>query len=294
VEAPLFVLGQTAPADWRAAVRDRPAPWAEMAGRSVIFSVPSELVRAIDDPTPLMQLWDRIVAAQDRLADLPPRVRPERIVADRQISAGYMHSGYPIMTPIDDSARLAMSEPRLRAEGSWGHFHELGHNHQSPDWTFNGTGEVTNNVYAMYVYAQVLNKPFDSGHPAIRDRAAREERVRRYRQNGAKFDQWKQDPFLALTMYIQLIEGFGWSPYERVFAEYRRLPAAERPHTDDEKRDQWLLRFSRAVGRDLGPFFQSWGVPTSDRARASLHDLPIWWPDAAPRPAEHTASAPSH
>lgn len=283
VEAPLFVLDQTTPAEWRTSLRARPAPWAEMAGHNVIFSVPSDLVRAIEDPAPLMQLWDRIVAAQDRLADLPPRRRPERIVADRQISAGYMHSGYPIMTPIDDTTRLAMSEPRLRTEGSWGHFHELGHNHQSPDWTFDGTGEVTNNVYDLYVYAKVLGLPFDSGHPAIRDRTVRMARVRKYIEAGAPFDQWKKDPFLALTMYIQLIEGFGWTPFERVFAEYRHLSDAERPHTDDQKRDQWLTRFSRTVGRDLGPFFQAWGVPTSDTARASLHDLPPWMPADMPR-----------
>ena len=35
----------------------------------------------------------------------------------------------------------------------------------------------------------------------------------------------------------------------------------ERPKSDDEKRDQWLVRFSRQVGRNLGPFFEAWGVP---------------------------------
>jgi hypothetical protein len=277
VEAPYFRLGETSAAEWKS-IRTRPAPWAELQGEKVIFTVPSSHVRALEDPEALLQLWDRAVRAEEELACRPARKRPERIVADRQISAGYMHSGYPIMTPIDDSTRLAVDETRLRSGGSWGHLHELGHNLQSGDWTFDGTGEVTNNVLAMYVYSQVLKLPFDSGHPAIRDRAARLERVKKHLAAGAPYGAWKSDPFLALSMYIQVIDGLGWDPLRKVFAEYRALPAAERPRGDDQKRDQWLVRLSRAAGKNLGPFFQTWGVPTSEAARASVKDLPAWMP----------------
>ncbi|WP_165073242.1 M60 family metallopeptidase [Paludisphaera rhizosphaerae] len=277
VEAPLFRLGETTAVDWKT-IRQRPAPWAELAGNNVIFTVPAELARRVDDPAPLMTFWDEVVAMQDALAVSPPRRSPERIVCDRQISAGYMHSGYPIMTPIDGSAEQAMDLAKLRAEGSWGHFHELGHNHQKPEWTFNGTGEVTNNVLAVYVFDRLLKLPYDSGHPAIRDRAKRAEKIRDHIAKGAPFDKWKDDPFLALSMYLQLFEGFGWEPFERVFAEYAKLPRGERPRNDDAKRDQWLVRFSRAVGKNLGPFFQAWGVPTSQSARDSIKDLPAWSP----------------
>ena len=61
-----------------------------------------------------------------------------------------------------------------------------------------------------------------------------------------------------------------------------RLPDAERPKTDQAKRDQWMVRFSRAAGRDLGPFFQAWGVPTTAEARASVSGLPAWMPTDFP------------
>ncbi len=282
VPAPRFRLGETSPGEWRNSLRQAPAPWAELEGRRIILTVPSALVRGLEDPEPVMGLWDRAVEAQEALVARPARRRPERIVTDRQISAGYMHAGYPIMAPVDDTARLALEERRLRAEGSWGYLHELGHNLQDSEWTFEGTGEVTNNVLAMYVYPTVLGLPFDSGHPAIRDRAKRADRVRRYLDGGARFEEWKGDPFLALTMYIQVIEAFGWEPLRRVFAEYRSLPAAERPRSEIEKRDQWLIRLSRATGRNLGPFFQSWGVPTSAPARAAVAALPEWRPPAEP------------
>lgn len=284
VEAPYFKLGETHPEEWRQSIRLRPGPWAELAGDKVSMIVPSSAIRALEDPTALTRFWDEVADKDASLAAWPlARRRPERMVTDQQISAGYMHSGYPIMTHLD-VAGLVVDEPKLRKEGSWGHFHELGHNHQHTDWTFDGTGEVTVNLFSMYSYDKVLGQPFDAGHPDIRDRVARNDRLRKYLKAGAVFAQWKQDPFLALTMYIQLIDGFGWGPFERLFAEYRALAAADRPKNDDEKRDQWLVRFSRAVGRNLGPFFQAWGVPTSATARATVANLPGWMPADWPSP----------
>ena len=93
---------------------------------------------------------------------------------------------------------------------------------------------------------------------------------------------WKREPGLALFMYVQLQEAFGWEAYRQVFATYRALPDAERPKSDNDKRDQWLVRFSQQVGRNLGPFFEAWGVPTSRAARASIADLPVWLPPNFP------------
>ena len=94
---------------------------------------------------------------------------------------------------------------------------------------------------------------------------------------------WKRSPFLALIPYYELKQAFGWDAYKRVFAEYRDLRPDERPRTDDAKRDQWLIRMSRTVGHDLGPFFTSWSIPTSDEARSSVSDLPVWMPAGSER-----------
>ncbi len=279
VEAPYYVRGETATDAWKKHIRHAPAPWAELQGRRVILSVPSRVVRALDDVESVLAFWDAVVDACAELAGIPAeRPFPERYVCDQQISAGYMHSGYPIMTHMD-VAELVVDVEKLKREGSWGHFHEMGHNHQSPDWTFEGTGEVTVNLFSMYIYHRVLGQPFDQGHPAIRDRQKRLERVREYIARGARFDEWKNDPFLALTMYIQVIEQFGWEPIRKVIAEYHTLSPSQRPRTDDEKRDQWMVRLSRAVGRNLAPFFDRWGVPISAEARTQVAHLPVWLPE---------------
>lgn len=275
VEAPLFVLGTTDGNEWTDSIRHRPAPWAELASSKIIVTVPSEAVRGLDDPAELMRFWDRIADAHASLAAMPlERRRPERFVADVQISAGYMHAGYPIMTHLD--AVDSMTRVELLRRGPWGLLHELGHNHQSSDWTFDGTGEVTCNLFALHAIDTICAPLSASrGHDAV----DRPPSFAAYASRGAKFDEWKRDPFLALQMYVQLERAFGWETFKRVFAEYRALPASERPKNDAEKRDQWMMRFSRATGKNLSAFFDAWGVPISDGAREAVAAWPIWVPE---------------
>ncbi|RYD78421.1 MAG: hypothetical protein EOP84_14280, partial [Verrucomicrobiaceae bacterium] len=283
VEAPHFVLGKTRPEEWLARIRNAPAPWAELETKNIILSVPSTAIRNLEDPEALMRFWDDVMNAIADLAAIPrERERAERIVADVQISAGYMHSGYPIMTHLDAGAvERSLSLAQMK-QGSWGHFHEIGHNHQVGDWTFSGTGEVTCNLFALYCCETLCALPPGSGHDAMDPRRV-EERLKKHLATRANFQRWKDDPFLALTMYHQLRMGFGWDTYRKVFAEYQTLTKAERPKNDDEKRDQWMVRFSRTVGKNLGPFFEAWGVPTSENARASIKNLPEWMPADWPR-----------
>lgn len=277
VQAPFYVLGQTSIDEWKT-LRQAPAPWAELATDRIIITVPSTSVRALDDPKTLMETWNRVLDACAELACRPlQRTRPERIVPDLQISVGYMHAGYPVMTWADQYTKLVDTQVLLK--GSWGLFHELGHNHQSRDWTFGGTGEVTVNLFTLYVFDKVCRVPVSESRIT---KKRIQDRVREYLNGGAPFEKWKSDPFLALVMYAQLQQAFGWEAYRKVFTEYRNLDEKDRPTTDAEKRDQWLVRFSRVVGRDMGPFFQAWGMPTSEKARASVADLPDWMPNDMP------------
>ena len=104
-------------------------------------------------------------------------------------------------------------------------------------------------------------------------------------------DARRREPVITVSESLTQPSGtamnpFGWEPFQKTFAEYRELPQDERPRSDDAKRDQWLVRFSKTVGKDLGPFFENWGVPTSEAARASIADLPEWMPDDFPKPTE--------
>lgn len=53
------------------------------------------------------------------------RPRAERIAVDCDISAGWMHNGYPIMAYQSEADRLQLPKWIGRDDG-WGWFHELG------------------------------------------------------------------------------------------------------------------------------------------------------------------------
>ncbi|MCH7903212.1 MAG: hypothetical protein IH944_01440 [Armatimonadetes bacterium] len=274
VPAPFFKIGTTSKEEWITTIRDLPAPWAELEANNIVLTVPSEVVRELDDPQDLLNFWDSVMAKYAELSTRPLPTRKQRMVCDVQISAGYMHSGYPIMMWMDQpenlvSIHLSDKGPR----DNWGFWHELGHNFQHPDWTFVGTTEVTCNLYSMYVLDTVFGT--DPMTAAQYDVA----KLREFLDAGASFNQWKREPFLALMLYAQLQSEFGWDAFKKVFEVYRRLPNTERPKNDAQKRDQWMVRFSRAVGRNLGPFFMAWGIPVTDSARRSISGLPIWMPE---------------
>lgn len=279
IEAPLFVLGKTSLADWRSRIRRLPGPWAELASPGIIVTVPSEAIRALDDPQSLMNFWNRAVELEDTLAAWKPgdRKRPERFVADEQISAGYMHSGYPIMCGndvYDDNVSIDLLRGVPDRPGGWGQWHELGHNHQVSDWTPTGGGEVTVNLFSMYVINQMYGVPLAGTRPDALSPDVRQAKLRGYLASNRTCANW--DPFEGLLLYFQLIDAFGWQKLNQVLGEYRDLPQTERPQTDVERWDQWMVRYSKATGKNLGPFFVRWKVPVSAAALETIEPLPEW------------------
>ncbi len=283
VAAPLFELGKTDLAAWKVDLRNAPAPWAELVGNNLAISMPSANVRRLDNPDEVLKFWDRVVAAEDEFSGQTNRTSPERFVLDRQISAGYMHSGYPIMAWLDQANKVA--DLGALEMGNWGFFHELGHNHQRPDWVLAGTTEITVNIFSMYCFEKVCGLP-RHGHNAMND-ASREKNLKAY--FGDPNDTWTSKPFTGLIFYDQLVDGFGWDAFHKIIIEYRDLKNSERPKNDDEKRDQWLVRFSNITGKNLGPFFEAWRIPTSAAARHSITNLPVWLPEPD-FPNRYTAS----
>jgi len=282
VEAPLFdIENKTA---WLTE-REKPAPWAEIKGNHMILSVPSSAVRNLENPEEVARFWDKVVSSHCELAGIEVPARPERFVADQQISAGYMHSGYPIMTGVDvatpnlKKGKLArvVDVADLTKRGSWGHFHELGHNRQRGWWTFGGTGEVTCNLFSLHAGEVLCGiEPWKNSWLQ-----GQKKKAKQYLDDGADFAKWKSNPGIALVSYAQLQKAFGWEVFTRVFAEYEAMPSNTRPKENQAKMDEWVRRMSIATKKDLRPFYQMWGMPLSVslQKNETLNELEIWTPE---------------
>lgn len=281
VESPLFESTKL-DHDWLEE-RKLPGPWAELKGKHMVITVPSTSIRDLDDAKAVTDFWDTVWSSHCELAGVQTSNRLERFVADQQISAGYMHSGYPIMTWLDvatpKKGKLAavIDVEHLTTRGSWGHFHELGHNRQRGWWTFGGTGEVTCNLFSLHA-GEVLCGIEPWENPWLQ---GLKNRARKYLEDGADFANWKSSPGIALISYAQLQREFGWEPFTNVFKQYEAMQAKNRPSNNQDKMDEWVRRMSIATNHDLRPFYEMWGMPMSEslKSNGELSPLQVWMPD---------------
>nr|XP_008108482.1 PREDICTED: TRPM8 channel-associated factor homolog isoform X2 [Anolis carolinensis] len=274
--APYFKHGETSIRAWQDTIRHYPAPWAELETENVILTLPSDDARKVDDPETLLTTWAQMMNAVTKLAFIPPVFpRPERIVTDVQISAGWMHSGYPVMSNVGGIEEMVNMQA-FKTKGTWGPIHELGHNQQQSGWEFPPhTTEATCNLWSVYVNETVLNIPRDKAHPELKP-CLRKQRIEDYLQKGAQLKDF--DVFTALEPYLQLQEAFGWEPYIHIFAEYQKMTKI--PNDNKSKMNLWAETFSRRVNKNLGPFFKAWGWPIEDEVSWKLaKTFPSWEED---------------
>ena len=273
VEAPLFRLGKTTAAEWKR-MRQLGAPWGEIAGDKFIFTFKTSTMVHLDDPTPVLKFWDKVVDTEAELAGWPKQpAPPERLVVDRDISAGFMHSAYPIMAHME-SAKNMMDAQALTTKGDWGVFHEMGHNHEGQAYTFGGDYvEVDVNLFSMYVMQTLVGREM-TAHSALKDI----DKLLTQRLGPAK----KNDAWGNLAMYIKTIQAFGWEPLHKTMASYAVPGGADGIKTREQKMDQWVLRYSKATGHNLAPYYAVFDVTCSDATKAAIQSLPVWMPEGFP------------
>lgn len=209
VEAPIFIHGKTTRAEWENR-RLAPAPWAEMVSDHMVVSVPSKYIRELPfaEAQELMTTWMETVDACDWLAAWGTRRSAERVVSDAEISIGWMHSGYPIKCYLD-SAKDSVNVRKLKTEGNWGFYHELGHNHQSSLWTYSGYTEVTNNLFSLYCMEKISGKKLGEGHG--------EDLAVMAAEMALDPKAHAASPFHLLAQYYFPVKQFGWQSLRDTF-----------------------------------------------------------------------------
>ncbi|XP_014836289.1 PREDICTED: TRPM8 channel-associated factor homolog [Poecilia mexicana] len=271
ITAPYYKSGVTKEADW-SSLRKAPAPWAEMEFENIILTVPSHLIRDLENVLEVEKLWNGIMKGVADLAVIPQKfIRKERFVADVQISLGWMHSGYPVMMHSSIGAEL-FNPQDARTKGLWGETHELGHNQQRSPWEFPPhTGEATCNLWSVYVHEEVLGLNRAKASRNITS-AKRKHYIEKYVKGGKNLSDW--NVWTALETYLQLQEKFGWDAFKKVFAAYHDM--TNHPNDKEGKMNLYAETFSRAVNMNLTGFFKAWGWPIQRATEEKLSDLPLW------------------
>ena len=272
VKAPRYIHGETDVFQWLQQYRHDPAPWAEIGSDQFILTVPSHEIRDLDNPQDLMDWWDQALGMEHELYGYTPWPRVERAVFDAQISAGWMHSGYPFMAH-DLSVAGVVNVSYMSENGDWGMFHELGHNHQWMPSTLPGTTETGCNFASVYLMEDLVGV---EGHGAVAP-VQRASRMRAYFDDGSNISNWSV--WIALDTYLIIKEEWGWDPITEALSVYYTLPSAEVPVGDTEEFNAWVLHVSNATGYNLAPYHAAWGFPLTQATFDALEHLPVWVED---------------
>ena len=103
----------------------------------------------------------------------------------------------------------------LSTNGTWGYFHELGHNHQSGYWTFSGMTEVTVNIFSMHANDVLETQISQNG--GWGDMWVASERVNKF-QNFLTNEAGDYDNAgfgSKMTIFAQLRDEFGWDAFNQ-------------------------------------------------------------------------------
>ena len=303
VKSPDFVLGQTDPVQWKAAIQNSCVPLIELRSRYISFTVPR--VYCIESPIAdinwTLAQWDSVVT-QDYYAweglsftpsdpvDQAPLL-PYRIVFDIQLAnpKAYGHSGNPVMV-VSDKNWFSGIAGISNGIGDWGFLHEIGHNNQQNDyWSWSTLGETSNNLFAFKVAnrmsklgfgvwpregtAMVTQLPLALAFAA--DAGSKD-------FDGA--DTRIDDPFARLTPFVQLFDYIkpnmpginksssdGWALMGAFYSQSRR---AVRPNISDLSKHDFVYRaVCNMTQYNWLDFFNAWGITVSDVA---AHDMAVY------------------
>ena len=316
VRAPWFKLGRDSLAQWQDLIRHEPAPWAELEGRHSILTLPASMIRDLDDPEPVIRVYDQLVQQanavvglaedagdeRDRAPDLPVRLVLDPALSLAGTGSVAARSGYPIkLNPVafdDPAVWLEPDLPQIHAIV----LHELGHNYEPVNALLEPPG-------AEEAFADLIQYGWQSrqGYWFLGSRTE---------WPGFKSDLWCTylplfgyplsfyEVFFVNNSYSHdariWVEGgyVAWMPKHRFMIElvrhlshdfiaalyhrFRHTPQEALPAKDNaqQKTDFFFELLCEVTQQDLSLFFQSWYLPVSTEAYQRVADkgyeVPLW------------------
>ncbi len=271
VEAPQFILGKTKAADWKNSLRFAPAPWCEFRGEYFSAILPSAAIRNIENPTKIIEFWDKIFAEMDKFSGRENKQEEiEKIVFDVDSIGFAGHSGSTIVVPVT-LLKTFLDLDYIAQNGSFGIFFFIAQNRVKKEWTFYGNNDVPAAVIALKAMESATGKAptkfFDV--PAL--------------LSNALTNPKKSGTFELVAAMIPPIEKFGWSALEKTFAKYNN---AKKPKTETEvdKYESFFALWSKETKCNLGKYFECFGFQYSSVQKARLEkmkdfDSPLFPPE---------------
>ncbi|CAM5234535.1 hypothetical protein SSPIM334S_04635 [Streptomyces spiroverticillatus] len=271
---PVFRLGRTTAAQWRAELAAGTSRYAELTGGRTLVTLSRETAarHAEAGPDALLRHLECARALEDRAAGLDgstpqhaPGVFPYHYVeVERRIGSAFAADAY-MGFQYDSSPWIADS-----AQAGWGVWHEQGHKRQQRAVQPSALTEVSVNVFSLAVQKAFQQRSRLVTEP-VYDRA-----LKKVGTPGVEFEK-TFDAFERLVMLQQLTLQYGDDFWPRAQRSLREHPM--------QGSDRWrnlAVLTSRVAGQDLTAFYAAWGVPLTDEARKEMAALGLPAPSVSP------------
>ncbi len=278
--SPIYIMGRTSLQEWKNQLKETASPWGEIQTPRLTVTLSREQLAQCPDVKSIAECLQKNMALEDWLIawdQQPDRLRtPMRIVVDRQISAGAGHSGYPAMGHMSWGKPIATGT--LLTRGSWGFWHELGHNHQTPPFRLDGMGEVTVNLFSMICQVEGIGLAYEDSWGGLRGKGLKKQLKEFF--TGAESFLDSNSHSLRLTFFVDIMKGLGFKPFRAAAIAYHKNPYDPKKTSNAEKWDWLMVELSRGAGKNLSRYFEVWKVPVSKSAQDKVANLPVWLPSS--------------
>jgi hypothetical protein len=90
------------------------------------------------------------------------------------------------------------------------------------------------------------------------------------------FTIWQNSAGVALAIYVQVIEDFGWDAMQRVLSSYETGKSSTYPKDTQGQVDLLWSKYSIESGEDLSPLLRKWGIPFTSNLTSKVTGLAIY------------------
>ena len=295
---PLYKVGRTNDANWENDLRKMSgAPFVQLVSDKALLTItyPDYLKHPINDVPATFETIHEMIDLEEELAGFddssPENMRTRNrlnflidLYSTPEEAANYYlyASNYFIGMKRNNFTDLTEN---LSTE--WGIWHETGHTHQQRSWTWGSIGEITVNIFSLYVQENFglpskLNDREGGTGPTTFEKA------RTYiadpRKNymvRSKTDY--SELFTKLVMFHQLKSVYGWEAFTELHQYFRKKPFVYDPNlTDAEKANRFVYAMCLVTKNDLVPFFKKWGLNIDAATTQKINALRLPKPSTDP------------
>lgn len=168
----------------------------------------------------------------------------------------------------------------------WGIWHETGHTQQQDPWTWESIGEVSVNIFSLYVQEKFGQpsrlRTIEDGETETTFARARRYVAQSKKNYLAQNDDDYNELFTKLVMFYQLRSAYGWDSIKKLHQYFRKLPVDDGDVSDEDKAGKFVYAMCVITKNDLRPFFKKWGIAIDGGTSGKIDSLKLPLPSVDP------------